>query len=146
MFKGLFIAAAEFDGRQPTFTIAEVKMHPVFDEKLNKERDKGTVWFKETDRGFVLCRTNGACLAALFGTDTREWVGKRVTLYATEVKFGRDTVLGIRIKGSPDLERDVLAEVKLPRRKAFTMRMVPTGKGGEPAVVADDAPEPGSDG
>jgi hypothetical protein len=127
MFKGRFISGAEFNGRVPTFTVKVVQI-----EKLEgddgKAKDKGIVWFDDTDRGWVLCKTNAMCLAAMFGNDTAGWIGKRVTLFATDVKVGGETVPGIRVRGSPDIDAAKVVEIKLPKKKPLTMKLEPTAK------------------
>ncbi len=89
-------------------------------------KDKGIVFFNETPRGLVLCKTNAMLAAAMFGDDTNAWLGKRITLFAMDVKVGPEMKPGIRIKGSPDLKQAMTVEIKLPKRKAFKMQLVPT--------------------
>jgi hypothetical protein len=73
----------------------------------------------------------------MFGRDTGEWIGKRVTLFASEWN-GEPC---IRIKGSPDIEKPVTFELKLPRKKPRATTMLVTGKGAAkdagPAADAD---------
>jgi len=146
MFKGDYIAAVEFEGREPTFTIKAVaivrlaSLGPVEGESAKggaKERDRGVISFAETDRGWVLNRTNAECLVAMWGAETDAWIGKRVTLHALPVKVGGKDDLGIRIKGSPDLTAPVHAVVKLPRKRPVTMVLQPTGR---PAPTRTGAP------
>lgn len=125
MFKGDYIAAVEFDGKSPTLTVAEVRMAKLEGED-GRQKDKGVVFFKETDRGWVLCKTNAMCLAAMFGDQVEGWTGKRVTLFATDVKVGPETKPGIRVKGSPDIDKTLNVEIKLPKRKPFQMQLAPT--------------------
>jgi hypothetical protein len=139
MFKGDYLAAAEFGSREPTFTIADVRLVAMPDEKTGRDKDKGTVFFEEIPRGWVLCKTTAQCLAAMFGPETEGWKGKRVTLRAELVQFGRERVPGIRVKGSPDLAAPVTASVKLPRKKPQEVRLVVTGSEPPPGR------EPGQD-
>jgi len=136
-FKGDYIAAAEFQGKEPTLTIAAVKLVKLEDE-TGRLRDRGVVYFRETDRGWVINRTNAECLVALWGRDTDGWAGKRVTLCATNVRLGTETTIGIRIKGSPDLAAPLDVVVKLPRKKPFTIRLLVTKAG--PASAAERKP------
>ena len=142
---GDFITAAAFAGKTPTLTITGVKRVALYDEKRDGDKTKGTVWFKETELGWVLNKTNATCVAAMFGPETDAWVGKRVTLKAEEVQMGRDRVLGVRVAGSPDLAGPVDAVVKLPRKKPVTMRMLVTGRQQEPAPAEPPPREPGAD-
>jgi hypothetical protein len=71
----------------------------------------------------------------MFGRETDEWVGKRITLYPTT--FNDEPC--IRVKGSPDIEADLSFELKLPRKAPKATRLVKT-KASKAAPVADDAP------
>lgn len=122
LIRGDHLAAVEFDGRTPTFTITGVR--PIeFEDDDHKKRRTGIVTFKETDRSWVLNRTNLECLVSMWGTETDNWTGKRVQLYAEMVRVGNKTEPGIRVKGSPDLQAPVDVVIKLPRRKPFTMQI-----------------------
>jgi hypothetical protein len=125
MFKGNYITAVEFGDKVPTLTIADVRMVKL-EQDDGRQKDKGVIFFSETERGWVLCKTNAMCLAAMFGDDTSAWVGKRVTLVSQMVNVGREKKPGIRVKGSPDIKGNVNAEIKLPRKKPFAMQLVPT--------------------
>jgi hypothetical protein len=127
LFKGEYISAVELGDKQPTLTIVDVK-GLMLDEEDGKQKGKGLVVFKETDRGWVLNKTNAQCLAAMFGKDTNGWKGKRVTLCMKMVQVGRETEPGIRVKGSPDITAPVEAVIKLPRRKPKKEVLVPTAK------------------
>jgi hypothetical protein len=134
MFKGDNIQAAEFAGKVPTLTIKDVRLVRMEDEKKKTERDKGVVHFHETDRGWVLNRTNAESLAAMFGPETTVWHGKRVTLRAEMVKFGAEMTPGIRVVGSPDIPKPVHFELKLPRKRPqkMTMQITKPGKTPDP--------------
>lgn len=146
LFKGAYITAVELDGKTVTLTVSDVTKELVADPESGEEREKGIVHFKETDRGWVLNRTNGSCLAAMFGDMTGGWLGKRVTLYATPVQVGPKRELGIRVKGSPDIREPVPVTIKLPRRKPISVTMQPTGSAPGPAKAppryAESEPEP----
>lgn len=56
------------------------------------------VGFAEIPERFGLNRVNGERLQELFGDETGDWIGKRITLFKTQVKFKGDLVPGIRIR------------------------------------------------
>lgn len=56
------------------------------------------VRFKGADKALALNKTNGKSIAALYGNDTSDWIGKSVTLFRSTTQFGSDTVKCIRIK------------------------------------------------
>ena len=93
--------------------------------------------FEGAKKKLVLNRTNGECLKALFGRNVDDWIGKRITLYVAE--FNGEPC--IRIKGSPDIERPITFELKLPRKKPRPMTMQKTGGNGTNGT-AKSAPVP----
>lgn len=60
--------------------------------------EKPVLYFEEIEKGFVLNKTNGKSIAALYGNDTDDWEGKPVTLYATEVNFQGTMTPTIRVR------------------------------------------------
>lgn len=56
--------------------------------------------FEKAKKRLVLNKTNAAAIKTHWGKWTKEWRGKSVTLYFDPtVKFGRETVGGVRIRG-----------------------------------------------
>jgi len=60
--------------------------------------EKNILHFAEFEKGFVCNQTNGFIIADLHGDDTDDWIGKKITLYATEVSFGGKTMMGLRVR------------------------------------------------
>ncbi|HTO86067.1 MAG TPA: hypothetical protein VMR54_00870 [Thermoanaerobaculia bacterium] len=147
MFKGDYLAAIEFGTKVFNAEIKEVRLCKLEGED-GRQKDKGVVFFKGQDKGWVLCKTNAMCLAAMFGQDTTEWVGKRVTLFAKMVQVGKQMQPGIRVKGSPSLTEPMDVEIKLPRKKPFKMRMEVTGRanGKQTTPPPETAPDDGDSG
>jgi hypothetical protein len=143
MFKGDYIAAVEFNGKTPTLHIDHVQIVELEDED-GKKKSRPVVYFRETKRGWVLCKTTAMCLAAMFTNETDKWTGKGVTLFAAQVRVGKEQVPGIRIVGSPDLTEPVTFQLKLPRKKAQKVTMRPTvAKGnGTPQTPPPEEEEP----
>lgn len=139
-FKNDTIAAVEFEGKTPTLTIDHVKMLDLEDDK-GKTKTRPVVYFRETKRGWVLNKTNAQALSAMFTAETDKWTGKRVTLAAEMVQFGKDQTLGIRVKGSPDISGPVTFSLRLPRKRPKDVTLVPTTKGGAKTAPAPE-PEP----
>lgn len=124
---GDYIKAAEFGTTfptNPTWRIKSVDIVRMPDLKRpGKEKDKGVVYFHDIERGWVMNRTNVECLKAMFGRDTDAWPGRRITLGTEPTKTGP----GVRVIGSPEIDRDVIAEWTPSRQKKITKKMVPTG-------------------
>lgn len=131
---GQFIKAADLGvsmPKNPTLTIKSAAIEEMASLKpgsAEKTVEKGVIFFEETKRGWVMNKTNVECLKALFGARTEGWTGKRVTLKTEATNTGP----GIRVLGSPDISTNVVAIVRLPRKKPITMVLQPTGGKAKP--------------
>lgn len=140
LFPGRFIKAGEFDGKPVTLTIKDVFLDALETESGGEE-SKAIVTFEETKRQWVLIKTNAQCLVAIWGPDSGEWIGHKITLHAERDPSGlSDSGLCIRVKGSPELKKPMDVSIKLPRRKAVNRKLVPTKKAAadEPAFDAEE--------
>lgn len=98
MYDSNWIYAHDLKGRDVTVTIRETRVGKV--KNATKEERKPVLYFKESKdaRGLVLCKTNAKTVASLYGNETDNWTGKRVTLFPTTTTFGKDTVDCVRIR------------------------------------------------
>lgn len=81
-------------GEERTVTIKGVAHETVGAEKVTK----GVVFFEELDRGLVLNKVNSRTIAALYGSDTEKWIGKKVIIYRSETSYQNKTVPCIRVR------------------------------------------------
>jgi len=88
------LEAADLNGKDVPVTIKSVGFSIVGEEKTTK----GVVLFEEFPRGLVLNRTNLKRIVARHGNETDAWVGKKITLYASETDFAGKTVPCIRVR------------------------------------------------
>lgn len=142
LFPNRFLKAGQFQGRDVTLTIAGIKLEELEGDK-GKET-KAILSFEKTPKQLVLNKTNATCIKAMFGRQTDEWIGKRVTFFPKDEAFG-DTEMCIRVRGSPDISALIRLDTKIGRRK-LKATLVPTGKGKErpPAkAMPDHDPETG---
>ena len=96
LFPTNYLKAADFEDGDAILTIAGLEQ-----QTLGQGRDaaeKWIVYFREVDKGLVLNKTNAGTIAKLYGDDTDDWIGKKVTLYSTEVQFQSEMVEAIRIR------------------------------------------------
>jgi hypothetical protein len=96
-FPSNYIGAADLKGKDVTLTIADVK----FDELMlvgGRKQTKPVMSFEKTPKLFVVNKTNGKTIAGLYGGEMRAWAGKRITLYPTKTKCGRETVDCVRVR------------------------------------------------
>lgn len=155
LFPGRFIKSADFDGKDVTLTVKNVRAEEIDD------KTKAIMRFEETKRELVLNRTNAEALRVCFGPQVEAWVGKRVTFFPATIKdpFGEGEISAIRVRGSPDITEPKSATVQRGR-KTIRVSVRPTGKPNgkapPPAVVASapvpsvgepppDVPLPGAD-
>lgn len=149
LIQGEYIKATDFGvgdvPAQPTWTMNKIAIEKLeslkagddSDDAPKKKKNKGIIFFSEYERGWVTNSTNLQCIAGMFGNETSEWFGKRITMYSTPVRVGKNMEPGIRLVGSPDISQEITVMVKLPRRKPIPMKMIPTGKS-KPAPVSAD--------
>ncbi len=123
LFPSRFLKSSEFKGRDVTLTIAEVHREKLSID-IDKPEVKGIVSFKETEKQMILNRTNAMCIAAMFGRDIEQWKDKKVTLFPADYKG--DTA--IRVRGSPELKEPKTVEIKLFKRRPFSMQLKNTAK------------------
>lgn len=95
-FPSKYLAASDFDEDQ-TLTIRDWRQDE-FDGDKGKE-SKVILFFDETEKGLVLNKTNWSSIEKVTGSDdTDDWIGKKVTFFATEVPFGSEMVWSIRVR------------------------------------------------
>ena len=96
MFDRKYVGAWDLEGKDVTVRIVKV-VAEVLKNKAG-ENKKPVVYFEGTDKGFALNKTNAKVIAAMYGNKTEEWTGKLITLYATQVSFGPETIDAIRVR------------------------------------------------
>lgn len=137
LYPGRFLKAGLFKGKKPTLTIRNVGIEDM-EDNTGKPKVKAILSFIERPMELVMCKTNGICIKAMFGKDTRTWIGKRVTFFAGQWN-GEEC---IRVWGSPDIDHEIKVDVELPRRKPFPMVMHRTAADGPSAVSAASSVDP----
>jgi hypothetical protein len=78
------------------YTITNVKV-----EDMGQDEDaerKPVLYFREIDKGMVLNKTNASVVKGLYGPETDDWTGERVTIYIAEVTFQGRLVPALRIR------------------------------------------------
>jgi hypothetical protein len=126
LFPGRFLKAGLFNGKDVTLTIAVVRLEELPEQAGTRTR--GILGFQKTKLELVLNRTNGESLKALFGRDTGDWIGKRVTFYPAKID-SEFADIAIRVRGSPDIKAPVTFDLKLPRKKSRSVTLAVTKVG-----------------
>lgn len=97
MYPSKYLKADELGDSDHTFTISKIVMETL---GQGAEADtKPVAYFKEIEKGLVLNKTNASTITKIAASDdTDDWIGKKITCFATEVQFGADMVLSIRVR------------------------------------------------
>lgn len=92
-----YIFAFDLNGKDVSVEITRVVAGELTGQGGRKSK-KPIAYFKGKDKGLALNATNCKTIAALYGNDTTNWVGKRITLYPTTTTMGSETVECIRVR------------------------------------------------
>lgn len=97
-FPSAYLKASDLGTSQPVVTIERVEQEPVGREK----EMKAILYFEGKDKGVVLNKTNARKIIELVGSsETDDWAGFKIRLFATTTEFGGETVECIRVKAAP---------------------------------------------
>lgn len=109
-----YLFAFDLGGKDSTVEITRVIAGTLISTG-GKKTKKPLLYFKgksggEFERPLALNSTNAKTIASLYGNDTDAWVGRRITMYATQTQMGGETVDCIRIRSA--IPRDPTAPTK----------------------------------
>lgn len=124
LFPGRFIKSVDLKGRDVTLTVRAIRAEDI------DGKPKAIVTFDGTKKELVLNRTNAEAVKLMFGRETDNWLGKRLTIYPATIPdpFQGGSTTAIRVRGSPDITKPASATIQRGR-KSIKVSVVPTGKG-----------------
>lgn len=100
-----------------TLTIKETRTEMV-GQGDDAER-KPVVYFRETEMGLVLNKTNALAISKALGNDDYlTWPGKRITIGAQPVEYSGKTTIGLRVRMTPPKADAVLGLARKPEAEA----------------------------
>lgn len=137
-----YLSAAEFADEHRTYKIRGIKgaqIESMDADKKGKYAGKPIVYFEGEERGWIISKTAMECIAGMFGYKISAWIGKRVTLHAELVQVGPKKEPGIRVTGSPDIDKAITVTIKLPKKRPEVVKLIPTDK---PATQAKPPADP----
>jgi hypothetical protein len=148
LYPSRFIASEDFKDKPVTLTLDHVAMEQV--GHGGDKESKVIAYFKEKSKTthkpiqLVLCATNAQRIAVMFGKETDDWSGHKVTLGVEMVESFGEIVPAIRVQGSPE----ITAPIKYTPKKGSRIKgatLVPTATTSTtttpaPAPVAADGP------
>lgn len=95
-FPSKWLKSGDLEDGDLTLTIKSVEQEEV--GQGEDAEQKPIVHFQEVEKGMVLNKTNANTISSLYGPETDGWVGKKISLFSTEVDFGGKQTLAIRIR------------------------------------------------
>lgn len=134
MFDRDYIGSWDLPG-DVVVTISEVKAGEVVGNGGRKAK-KPIVRFEGKEKALLCNKTNAKTIAALYGNDTANWVGKRITLYPTKTQMGGEEVDAIRVRPAAPKGR-----AATPNGRAAAQSSPPQDPPG-PGLLEHDAREP----
>lgn len=106
-----WLASEDFIGMKPV----ELTISGVFKDtgevmQDGKKKDFFSVAFENTEKRLVLNATNRKTLSFAFGASTKQWIGKKILLWAQDgVKaIGGGTTTGLRLKSAESVNNPLL--------------------------------------
>lgn len=102
MYEGKYLGAWHLvDGQgnkvEAVVTIERVEASEIVGEG-GKKNKKPLIWFRGKSLPMVVGKTVGKVIAAMYGNETRNWEGKRITLYSTVTSVGGEEKDCIRVR------------------------------------------------
>jgi hypothetical protein len=92
-FPSKYLKASDFEGDTPIVTIASIAF-----EEVGKEKDvRPILYYEGEQKGIVLNKTNATNITKIYGSETNDWIGKKVQIGTAWVDFQGQSVEAIRI-------------------------------------------------
>ena len=93
MFPSKYLRASDL-GTEPR----NARIESIETEKMGDGEHKPVLYFRGSDKGLVLNKTNGSVIKDLYGSDTEDWIGKPIALVASTTDFQGKVVDCIRLR------------------------------------------------
>lgn len=98
-FPSKYVAAADLQGQDVPATIQSCVIEDVGGP--GESEDRPVLYFTGFTKGLVLNKTNATTIAAMYGDETDEWVGKAVVLFPTDTEFRGKMTPCVRVRSTP---------------------------------------------
>ena len=104
LYPSKYLRSADLQGKDVTLTIEKVSVDEL-QMRGGLRQKKPVVYFAKTEKMLVLNKTNAMTIAELYGLETDEWIGKQITIWPTQDRFGPDVVDCIRVRPTVPVKR-----------------------------------------
>src|SRR3989304_3055241 len=97
VFPSKYLKVDDLNDLDLTLTIDNVVIEEI--GQGDAKQKKMVIYFQEAEKGFVCNKTNATVIEKLFGDETTNWKGKRITLWPNhDVEFKGEIVSAIRVR------------------------------------------------
>ena len=117
LFPSKYLKAADIGDQEFHVTIDRLALEQVRNQKGQFE-EKPVLYFQGAHKGLILSGPNAHTIGALYGPETGQWPGKRITLYVAfgERHFGKTfNVVRVRPTPPPDSSAPAAATASSPK-------------------------------
>ena len=140
MFPSKYLKSEDLGNRTARCIIETIEMCDVGEGEI-----KPVFYFQGKDKGMVLNITNANALAAIYGDETEDWIGREIVLYVDKnVMFKGKRCDGLRVRPPlpKDIEQDMRVVNPVPVRRVANGASVPVPAPAYtvPDVNTDDVP------
>lgn len=95
-FPSKWLKSGDVEEGDLILTIREVVMEDIGSGE--QQERKPVLYFEETEKGMVLNKTNADTISRLHTPETDNWIGKKISIFATEVDFAGKQTLALRVR------------------------------------------------
>lgn len=99
MYDSEYVASWDLQGKDQVVTIVKVVQGELPKAGTSKKDRAPIIYFEGRAKGMVVNKTNRKLIAGITGSlKVKDWLGVKITLYATTCQFGPNTVDCIRVR------------------------------------------------
>lgn len=91
-----FLKAGDLKGQALKVKISGAKVEAMTQDANGDQ--KLVIYFEGKEKGMALNKTNFKALAAGFGHDSDEWIGKEIEIFSMDVEYQGNMVPGLRLR------------------------------------------------
>jgi hypothetical protein len=95
-FPSKWLKSSDVEEGDMHLTIKSVKIEDI--GQGDNQETKPVIYFEETDKGMVLNKTNADTISRLHTPETDNWIGKKISIFSTEVDFAGKQTLALRVR------------------------------------------------
>lgn len=117
MFPSAYIKASDIGDKKPVVVIESIKMQVL--GQGEEQETKPVLSFVGKEKQMVLNKTNANTIAGMYGTDTKDWINKKVRIVVAEVAYKGKMGPALRISSVKPEDTEVHEELPSESENPF---------------------------